>query len=239
LAAAWLGLRATYPFTTPVKIMGFMDLLPSLLKGTVITLEVLIGAAILAAVMAFSAGWGKVSQVKPIRWISTVYVEVFRGTSALVQLFWLFFVLPQFGVELSPLATAIIGLGLHIGAYGAEVFRGAIKNVPRGQYEAAKAIGLSRFKTMRKIIIPQAVPAMMPPFTNLMVELLKATSLVSLITLGDLTFSGQLLRSSTLRTTEILLLLLVIYFIIASALTFVMRRIEKKVSFGLDRGGVA
>jgi His/Glu/Gln/Arg/opine family amino acid ABC transporter permease subunit len=137
--AAWLKLRATYPFTTPVKIMGFMDLLPSLLKGTVITLEVLIGAAILAAVMAFSAGWGKVSQVKPIRWISTVYVEIFRGTSALVQLFWLFFVLPQFGVELSPLATAVIGLGLHIGAYGAEVFRGAIKNVPRGQYEAAQS----------------------------------------------------------------------------------------------------
>lgn len=217
--------------------MGFLDLLPTLLKGTAVTLEVLIGAAILAAIMAFLAGWGRVSTVNPIRWISTVYVEVFRGTSALVQLFWLFFVLPQFGIELSPLPTAIIGLGLHIGAYGAEVFRGAVKNVPRGQYEAAQAISMSRFKTMQKIIIPQAVPAMMPPFTNLVVELLKATSLVSLITLGDLTFNGQLLRSSTLRTTEILILLLVLYFIIASVLTFAMRRIEKKVSFGLDRGG--
>lgn len=219
--------------------MGFLDLLPTLLKGTLVTLEVLVGATILAAIMAFAAGWGRVSVIKPLKWISTVYIEVFRGTSALVQLFWLFFVLPQFGIELSPLATAIIGLGLHIGAYGAEVFRGAIKNVPRGQYEAAQAISLSRFKTMSKIIIPQAIPAMMPPFTNLMVELLKATSLVSLITLGDLTFNGQLLRSSTLRTTEILILLLVIYFIIASALTYVMRRLENRLSYGLDRGGAS
>lgn len=219
--------------------MGFLELLPSLLKGTVVTLEVLFGAGILAAIMAFLAGWGRVSLVKPIQWVSTVYIEVFRGTSALVQLFWIFFVLPQFGVELSPLATAIIGLGLHIGAYGAEVFRGAVKNVPRGQYEAAQAISLSRVKTMRKIIIPQAIPAMMPPFTNLLVELLKATSLVSLITLSDLTFNGQLLRSATLRTAEIFVLLLVIYYIIASILTFGMRQLERRVSYGLDRGGAS
>lgn len=218
--------------------MNILDLVPPLIAGAVTTLKVLVFASLLATIMAFVAGWGRVSTLKPIRIISTIYVEFFRGTSALVQLFWLFFALPAFGIELSPLLAAIIGLGLHIGAYGAEVFRGAVINIPRGQHEAAMALSMNRVQTMGLIIVPQALIAMMPTFTNLLVELLKATSLVSLITLTDLTFQGQLLRSATLRTGEIFVLLLIMYFVIAMVLVTGMRWLERRLSYGLDRGGV-
>ncbi|MGB3492694.1 MAG: ectoine/hydroxyectoine ABC transporter permease subunit EhuC [Elainellaceae cyanobacterium] len=218
--------------------MTLVELLPPILKGFSITLGVMILGALLALLMAFVAGWGKVSELKPIRYAATIYVELFRGTSLLVQLFWLYFALPQLlGIRLSPFLAAVLTFGLHFGAYGAEVFRGAVNNIKQGQYEAAAALSLNRIQTMRMIIVPQALVAMMPPFTNLLIELLKATPLVSLITLADMTFQGQLLRSETLQSGSIFTLLLILYFIIAILLTFAMRKLERRLSYGLDRGG--
>ena len=136
-----------------------------------------------------------------------VYKRQFRGTSALVQLFWFYFVLPLFGVQLPAMLVGIVVLALNAGAYGAEVVRGAIRAVPPGQREAGVALNLTRGQIMRRIVVPQAIPAMLPPAGNLLIELLKNTALVSLITITDLTFRGQLLRSETLRTTEILSLI--------------------------------
>lgn len=218
--------------------MQFFDLIPPLLAGMVTTIKVTFFASILAAIMAFVAGWGRVSKLKPLQVVSTVYIEFFRGTSVLVQLFWLFFALPAFGIELTPFLAAVIGLGLNIGAYGAEVFRGAVSTIPKGQHEAAAALSMNRVQTMGLIIVPQALVGMMPPFTNLLIELLKGTSLVSLITLTDLTFQGQLLRSATLRTGEIFVLLLVLYFAIAMVISTAMKWLERRLSYGLDRGGV-
>ncbi|MGJ3253514.1 MAG: ectoine/hydroxyectoine ABC transporter permease subunit EhuC [Elainellaceae cyanobacterium] len=218
--------------------MQFFDLIPPLLAGMVTTIKVTFFASILATVMAFVAGWGRVSKLKPLQAISTVYIEFFRGTSVLVQLFWLFFALPAFGIELTPFLAAVIGLGLNIGAYGAEVFRGGVSTIPKGQHEAAAALSMNRVQTMGLIIVPQALVGMMPPFTNLLIELLKGTSLVSLITLTDLTFQGQLLRSATLRTGEIFVLLLVLYFAIAIVISTGMKWLERRLSYGLDRGGV-
>lgn len=118
-------------------------------------------------------------------------MEVFRGTSALVQLFWFYFVLPMFGMKLPALLVGIVVLGANAGAYGAEVVRGAILAVPAGQREAAVALNLTRARTIWRIILPQAVPAMLPPTGNLLIELLKNTALVSLITITDLTFRGS------------------------------------------------
>jgi polar amino acid transport system permease protein len=207
-----------------------LDLLPDLLRGLVVTVEVTAGAAVVAFVMAFAAGLGRLAGARLVRIAATAYVEVFRGTSALVQLFWVYFVLPLLGVSLDPMTTGILVLGLNIGAYGAEVVRGAILAVPRGQREAAAALGLTPRHTRWRVVVPQALPVMMPPAGNLLVELLKGTALVSLITLGDLTFAAQTLRASTLRTTEIFTLVLVIYFLVAAVLTAAMRRIERRVS---------
>ncbi|WP_059380477.1 ectoine/hydroxyectoine ABC transporter permease subunit EhuC [Achromobacter sp. PD1] len=207
----------------------FAELAPPLLQGLAVTLEIMAGAVVLAVPLALAAGIGRLSPLRPLRWIAAVYVEVFRGTSALVQLFWFYFVLPLFGVQLPAMLVGIVVLALNAGAYGAEVVRGAIRAVPPGQREAGIALNLTRGQIMRRIVVPQAVPAMLPPAGNLLIELLKNTALVSLITITDLTFRGQLLRSETLRTTEIFTLMLLMYFAVALLITGGVRLLERKV----------
>jgi len=206
------------------------DLLPDLVGGLIVTLQVTAGGAFVALAMAFAGGLGRRASARAIRWAATVYVEVFRGTSALVQLFWVYFVLPFFGVALEPLAAGILVLGLNIGAYGAEVVRGTIQAVPVGQQEAAVALGLSPRRTLWAILVPQALPVMVPPFGNLLIELLKGTALVSLITLSDLTFAAQTLRADTLRTAEIFSLVLLLYFAVAATLNAGMRQLERRLA---------
>lgn len=134
----------------------------------------------------------------------------------------------MFGMKLPALLVGIVVLGANAGAYGAEVVRGAILAVPAGQREAAVALNLTRARTIWRIILPQAVPAMLPPTGNLLIELLKNTALVSLITITDLTFRGQLLRSETLRTTEIFTLVLLLYFAVALVITGGIRMLERR-----------
>ncbi|WP_241064493.1 ectoine/hydroxyectoine ABC transporter permease subunit EhuC [Achromobacter xylosoxidans] len=205
------------------------ELVPPLLEGLAVTLEIMAGAVVLAVPLALVAGVGRLSTVRPVRWLASIYVEVFRGTSALVQLFWFYFVLPLFGVQLPAMLVGIVVLALNAGAYGAEVVRGAIRAVPPGQREAGVALNLTRGQIMRRIVVPQAIPAMLPPAGNLLIELLKNTALVSLITITNLTFRGQLLRSETLRTTEIFTLMLLLYFAVALLITAGVRLLERRV----------
>lgn len=205
------------------------ELVPPLLEGLAVTLQILLGAVVLAVPLALASGIGRLSTLRPVRWLASVYVEVFRGTSALVQLFWFYFVLPLFGLQLPAMLVGIVVLALNAGAYGAEVVRGAIRAVPPGQREAGVALNLTRGQIMRRIVVPQAVPAMLPPAGNLLIELLKNTALVSLITITDLTFRGQLLRSETLRTTEIFTLMLLMYFGVALLITAGVRLLERRV----------
>ena len=167
--------------------------------------------------------------------MASTYVEVFRGTSALVQLFWLFFVLPP-GLSLEPFTVAVLGLGLNVGAYGSEVVRGAIQAVPRGQWEASTALNMTRPQMLRRIILPQAFVAMVPPWGNLFIELLKSTALVSLITLGDLAFRAQQMNQTTMRTIPIFTLVLLIYLAISLVITIGMRSLEGRLGKGLARG---
>jgi polar amino acid transport system permease protein len=215
---------------------GFREFLPGLLGGALITIEITLGAAVVAVVMAFVAAIAKVYGPRPVRWLAVAYIEVFRGTSALVQLFWLFFVLPHFGLTLEPLTVAIVALGLNLGAYGAEVVRGAIASVHRGQWEASTALNMTRMMALRRIIVPQAFVRMIPPWGNLFIELLKATSLVSLITIGDLTFRAQQMNQTTFRTIEIFTIVLVFYLAIASVITVAMRALEERAASGIARG---
>lgn len=203
-----------------------------------VTIEITAAAAALAVALALVAGLAKLSRLWPVRALASVYVETFRGTSALVQLFWLFFVLPQLGLQLSAYTVAVVALGLNIGAYGAEVVRGAILAVPREQVEAAVALNMSRGQMMRHVILPQAAMAMLPPWGNLLIELLKATALVSLITISDLAFQAYQLNQATFRTAEIFTLVLVIYLAIALAITFAMRLLERRLARGIPRGAV-
>lgn len=214
--------------------MSLLALIPPLLDGLWITVQITAMAAVLGLVLAFLAALGRRARARPVRAASRIYIELFRGTSALVQLFWVYFALPLLGLQLEAMAAAVVVLGLNTGAYGAEVVRGAIGAVPRGQYEAALALNMSERQTMWRIVLPQALLVALPPLGNLLIELLKNTALVSMITLADLTFEGQLLRASTLRSVEIFGLVLLMYFALAALITLGVRALERKLA--LSRG---
>jgi polar amino acid transport system permease protein len=208
---------------------------PVLLRGLLTTLEVALVAIVLAALIALPSGLARARGPAWMRWPAAVYVEIFRGTSALVQLFWFYFVLPLFGLELSAYTAGVLVLALNTGAYGAEVVRGAVAAVPREQQEAAQALGLHPARTLYRVILPQAVPLMLPPAGNLAIELVKNSALVSLITIHELTFSAQLLRAETLRSAELFSLVLLLYFGVAMVIMLPMRALERRAGRGLDR----
>lgn len=214
----------------------FHIFLPALLDGAVTTVHIAFIASFLASALGVMAALARLYGPLPVRWCGRVYIEVFRGTSLLVQLFWLFFVLPAFGIWLAPFTVAVLALGLNTGAYGAEVVRAAIEAVPRGQWEASTAVNMTRGQALRRIILPQAVVMMIPPWGNLFIELLKSTALVSLITIPDLAFRASEMNTLTMKTTDIFTLVLLTYFAMSLAITILMRMLESAASRGLARG---
>jgi len=216
--------------------MIVLSFLPKLLGGALVTLKLTALSALVALGVSLGVGILRLSRWQAVRGLALLYVEIFRGTSALVQVFYFFFVLPLLGIRLSPLTAGVLALGLNFGSYGSEVVRAAILNVPRGQREAAIALNLSRATTLRRIILPQAFVAMLPPFGNLLIDLLKSTSLLSLITLSDLTFAGKVIVQGQGHVTDVYVLVLLIYFVMAFLLGRLMREAERRVSRGLHLG---
>lgn len=224
------------------------DVIGPLIDGAWITVRVTFFAALLGTFMSVLSGLASRSEGRSVRYVARAYVEFFRGTSAIVQLFWLFFAIPLIApalpefiperlVRLTPMEAGVVVLGLNMGSYGSEVVRGAINAVGKGQTEAAVAIGLTPFQRMRHVIFPQAVLAMLPPYGNLLIELLKGTALVSLITLPDITFEAQKLRTNnTAGSLTIYTTILVMYFVIALGITALVRLAERYASRGLDVG---
>lgn len=206
---------------------------PLLLKGLLITVLVTVLGTAVALLTAFVAGLGRLSQHRLLRWPAGAFVEVFRGTSLIVQMFWLFYALPAFGIQLSALLAAVLALGFNEGAYAAEIVRSAIGSRAAGQNEACIALGMGRGLRMRRILIPQSIPAMLPPFGNVMVDLLKNTSLVSLITVSEVTFAAGFVRNAMGHTTAVYLILLVIYFLLSQVIALLTRWLERR--FALDR----
>lgn len=212
-----------------IGISAFMEIFPVLLKGINITLIVLVLSAILAYLIAFIAGFGRLSNVWIIRKFTGFYVEIFRGTSLIVQLFWFFYAIPMlFNVNLgNELMAGVLAISLNYGAYMSEIVRGSIIAVDKGQTEAAIALNMTRFQRMRYVILPQAVRMMLPEFGNYLIQILKATSLVSLIGMTDILYHGNILRSTNLAMAPtIYLLILVFYFILALPLIFLTRKME-------------
>ncbi|WP_051338201.1 ectoine/hydroxyectoine ABC transporter permease subunit EhuC [Streptomyces flavidovirens] len=205
-----------------------------IIPGIWITIQLTVYSAALAAVVAFGIGIARTHHSRVVRFLAAFYTEVFRGTSALVLMFWLFFVMPGlFGWALVPMWAAVLALGLSYGAYGAEVVRGALNSVAPAQREAGVALSFTPWQRMRLILLPQAVPEMIPPFNNLLIELLKGTALVSLLGVADTSFSAYLVRLATQESVEIYSVTLVIYFVIAFVLTRGMRVLERKTKAGI------
>lgn len=205
--------------------------LPLLLEGLRTTCLVTVLGIGLAIATAVPAGLARKSNNFIARLISGCFIEFFRGTSALVQLYWIFFALPLVGISFSPLAAGVIALGLNVGAYGAEIVRSGLSNVPVGQREAAISLNLSARDRLVLIIMPQALPIMIRPFNNLFIQLLKGTSLVSLVTLADITYQAKLIRTDTGQSALVFGLALIIYFALSWLITLGMTRIGDLVDY--------
>lgn len=219
-----------------VNINAIIEVVPQIARGLQVTLSVLIVSALLAYAMASIAGLSRLSKNIVIRTISNVYVEVFRGTSLIVQLFWLYFAIPMlFNIQLgSNWWIGVIAIGLNYGAYLSEVVRSSILAIDEGQTEAAIALNFSSFKRMRLIILPQAVRMMLPEFGNYTIQILKGTSLVSLIGLTDILYYGDVIKSTNAAITPIVyLVVLIFYFILALPLIWLTRKGEEIAKKGV------
>lgn len=210
---------------------GYIGLI---LEGALVTAKLTVMGAALALVMAFIAGIGRLSRFFAVRALATAYIEFFRGTSIFVQLFWAYFVLPFAGITLTPLEAGVLALGLNVGAYGAEVVRGAIQSIGKEQYEACIALNLSRWQRLRHVILPQAFIVMLPTFGNNAIELLKGTAVVSLISLTDMTFQAQVVRAQTGNTLVPFATILLLYFAMAVVISWGVRGLERRLARGLD-----
>lgn len=212
-----------------IGINALSEIFPVLLKGVNVTITVLVLSAILAYLVAFIAGFGQLSNFFLVRKFSSFYIEVFRGTSLIVQLFWFYYAIPMlFNINIgNELLAGVLAIALNYGAYMSEVVRGAIVAVDEGQTEAAIALNMTRFQRMRLVILPQATRMMLPEFGNYLIQILKATSLVSLIGMTDILYHGNVLRSSNLAMAPtVYLLILIFYFILALPLIWLTRKAE-------------
>jgi polar amino acid transport system permease protein len=204
------------------------DALPRLGEGVLVTLQLTLGGALVAFLVSVLLGLLSLSRVAPVRWLSTVVVEFFRGTSLVVQLFWLYYVMPLFGVSWDAVLTGVIALGLNYGAYGAEIVRGSINAVDKGQWEGATALNMSPLTRMRRIIWPQAWALMLSGYNNLLIMLVKGTAVALFIGLQDLTYEVEELRSSTGATIFAYSVGLLAYYLIALVLSQGLRQLEKR-----------
>jgi polar amino acid transport system permease protein len=207
-------------------------------QGLANTLIATIGGIALTIVLSFAAGLALLSPWQWVRVISRIYVEGLRGTSEVVQLFWIFFALPVLvGFEFIPIWGGVAVLGLNHGAYGAEIVRGAVQSVPKAQYEGALALSLSPAQRMVRVILPQAVAEMIPPFNNLFIQLLKSTAILSFVFIPEITRQATqvLVPNFNPWVIQIYLLLLVYYLVMSLVITAVMRMLERTAAARLGR----
>src|SRR5690606_38990489 len=205
------------------------EILPQLLRGLSVTLSVLIAAVLIAYLVAFITGFAKLSKNKTVFRVTTAFVEFFRGTSLIVQLFWLYYAIPMLlGIQLgSNWWAGVIAIGLNYGAYMSEVVRTSILAIDKGQDEAGTALNFSKFKKMMFIMVPQAIRMMIPDFGSYTIQIMKATPLVSLIGLRDILYYGDILRNTNLSLSPLIyLMILLIYFVIALPIIFITKKSE-------------
>lgn len=204
---------------------------PYLVQGLGVTLGVTAASMALGLFFGLIIGVGRISSNRIISSIAWAYVEIVRNTPVLVQLVWVYYCLPILtGLDLSVMLSCIIALSLQAAAFNAEIFRGGIKGIDRGQVEAARTVGLSSFQTMRKIILPQAFRRMLAPLVNESVSLVKNSSLVSTLGAMDLTYRAQVLATTTFRPIEIFTMLAIEYLVICGLLAYAASILEKRLS---------
>ncbi|EIK98440.1 amino acid ABC transporter permease [Pseudomonas sp. M47T1] len=207
-----------------------LDSAPFLLKGAEFTVLLSLGGMFFGLLLGFGLALMRLSRFMMLRGISRVYVSFFRGTPLLVQLFVIYYGLPQIGIELDPLPAALIGFSLNMAAYVCEILRAAISSVDRGQWEAAASIGMTRGQTLRRAILPQAARTALPPLGNSFISLVKDTALAATIQVPELFRQAQLITARTFEVFTMYLAAALIYWVLASALSVLQNHLEARVN---------
>ena len=202
---------------------------PLLARGTVVTLQIALAAGVLAVIIGFALGLASLSNIRPLRWAIGAYVDFVRGTPLLIQVFLVFFALPMIGIRFDEIWAGIVALAFNTSAYIAETVRGGVGSVERGQTEAAKSIGMFRWQILTYVLMPQALRPMLPPLTNELISMTKNTSLLSVISVYELTRAGQAIISVHFVPFEIYLLLALYYYVLIKALSYLSRWIESRM----------
>lgn len=210
-------------------LQNALDFLPILLKGAVVTLQVTAGSFLLSSVIGLVFALMMVSKVRAVSLFAIGLVNVIRGLPIIVQLFYIYFVLPDFGIQLTAFQAGIIGLGIAYSAYQAENFRAGIQAIHQGQIEAAESLGMRGAMVMRRVVLPQAFRIALPPYGNTLVMMLKDSSLVSTITVAEMTRAGQLIASSTFENMTVYTLVALLYLALSLPLSYGLRRLESRI----------
>ena len=208
------------------------EFLPILAKGLWLTVLVTLGSFVLSTVLGLVWALMRVSGSRVLSGIAKVFVNVIRGIPIIVQLFYIYFVLPDFGIAMTALQASIIGLGIAYSAYQSENFRAGIEAIDKGQIEAAQSIGMGWWLTMRRVILPQAFRIVLPPYGNIMVMMLKDSSQASTITVAELALQGKLIASSTFQNTTVFTLVAMLYLCMSMPLIFLVSHLEKRAAKG-------
>lgn len=203
---------------------------PFLLSGALLTLKISVLSLVLGLAFGLIAALCKLAHNPLLRWPAMFYIWLIRSTPLLVQLFIIYFGFPQIGIDLGPFLSGVLGLAMNVGAYNAETIRGGIISVPKGQTEAARSLGMSSTQAMRRIILPQALRIIIPPLGNNFVILIKDTSLVSTITVVELTLTAQRLIGSTYKPFEMYVMAAVLYAVLTSAASMLLVWVERRTS---------
>src|ERR1700757_1254541 len=205
-----------------------VEFFPILMSGVALTIVVTIGSLLLSTVLGLVWAMMRVSGIGALSMLSASLINVIRGIPIIVLLFYLYFVMPDLGVTLSALQAAILGLGIAYSAYQAENFRAGIEAIDKGQIEAAQTIGMGWWLTMRRVVLPQAVRIVLPPYGNVMIMMLKDSSQASTITVAELALQGKLIASSTFKNTSVFTLVALMYLTMSIPLILLVRHFEKR-----------
>ncbi|WP_395457062.1 amino acid ABC transporter permease [Azospirillum melinis] len=208
-----------------------VETFPILMRGFVVTLELWLPSLAIGLAAGLVLALARLSRSRMLRGGSLVYIELFRDTPVLIQLIWFYYAFPiLIGLQLSPFTAALLALALNTSAYGAEIFRGGIQSIARGQWEGAKALGMRHADVLRRIVLPQVFKLMLPAFTNRAVEVAKMSSLASVLSVHELMYQGRLLSSTYYRPFEILTTVAVVYFVLIYPATFLSMTLERRMA---------
>lgn len=213
----------------------FIDYGPRILQGFWLTIKIVVLAITLGLPMGVLLALLRRSRISVLRWFAISFIEIFRNTPFIIQVFLIYYVLPFYGLRLPAETVGVLALAAFGSAYFAEVIRGGIEAIPAGQLESARAIGMSDMQAMVNVVLPQSLGIILPPLTNQMLSLIKESAILSTITVQEMTMAAIRVQGETFRPFEAFIMIALLYWLLNELVAIGMRRLERRMAFGKTR----